>query len=439
MSWATTDNTLSANESPVTLLLAAPEQGRVDAWYNLLASDARFRVVATATSSADLNAKLAMTPEVILMDGMLFRSASELAHVLTRYNGVAWVLLPTQSTDADVAAVSGLPCVKRVFKGDFNLAQETGRLYETVRALRLPTGATTNVWNPLDNPSSQIPTGLRVIAVWNLVGGAGKTTLAVNLAFEARRRGLKTLLVGLGAPDDMALTLPRTKATPNLTAWNANPTPDGLRASLQTAEGLDVLAGWPDVLSATQSHLTELDAPNSLRNLVVTAAYAGYAVIVLDTPAVERAAPALSAANQLLLVARPTLSDALRSVEAYRMVTENLSHQHRIPAQGIRLALNQTREGLWSPAQFHNACAQLLNPDQKKPFPPIVAAIPDDARVPEAQIRREVPLLSAPNFQRAFMLLAEACLQIKGNPSPVTANDDGPRKTINLGLVKVKM
>lgn len=434
MSW---DNvlptTVASNDAPVTTLLAASEQGRVDAWYTLLAGDARFRVIATATSLPDLNAKLnTMRPELLIVDGMVFRSASDLANGLARYTGMACVLLPAQTTESDIATVSAVPCVKRVFTGDLNLTAEAGSLYETVTASRLPGQAVSN-WNPLSGGALDIPAGLRVIAVWNHVGGSGKTTLATNLAFEARRRGLKTLLVGLGAPDDTGIVLPRTKAAPNLLTWHSTPTPEGLQAAIQNVDGLDVLAGYPDVVAAEEVIGAALEGPASLQALVVTAALSGYSVIILDAPALERAAPVLAAANQLLLVARPTINDALRSVEAYRTVTERLAGKHRIPPQGIRVALNQTRPDLWSPERFHAACSAL----QQKPFPPIVAAIPDDGRVPQAQNEREFPLLKAAAFQRAFMPLAEACLQIKGSAAPVT--DAQPRRVFKLGPVKVGM
>lgn len=432
----------AATEEPVTVLLAAPAQTRVDAWYAALASDARFRVVSSATSSADFGNKLAMRAEVLVVDALLFRSAQELTLHLTRYSGAAFVLLPQQATPVEAAAVQNLPCVKAVFNGEVNLVAEAGRVYETGRALRAPSAAlshgTHGAWDNLVPNAGGGPTGIRIIAVWNQVGGSGKTTLSTNLAFEARRRGLKTLLIGLGAPDDAAAILPRTKAAPNIVNWMARPNGDGLKEALQSVDQLDVIAGFPDVLTAEQAAHTPAEAPESVRNLVLTAAYAGYAVILLDVPNTDIAAVALSAANVLLLVARPTLADALRSVEAYRAVTERLAGQHRIPPEGIRVALNQAHPTAWPPQAFHDACTTLLDRQRKKSFPPIVATIPFDPRVPAAQNERQVPLFTAQEFQRGLMPVAEACLQVRATPL-ATPNEPPAAKTMKLGPVRLKL
>jgi MinD-like ATPase involved in chromosome partitioning or flagellar assembly len=273
-----------------------------------------------------------------------------------------------------------------------------------------------------------------VIAIWNLAGGVGKTTLATCLAFAASQKHIKTLLVGLGAPDDMGILLPRIKAQPNLSHWHANPTPEGLRACVQTAEGLDVLPGYADVQSAVDAPV-DPNSPGGLNQLVMTAALAGYSVIVLDAPSTERAALALAVANQLLLVARPTNSDALRSVEAFRTVTERLKGQHRVSRAGLRVVLNQVRTGLHSAKEFHEACAALLGAQHT--FPPIVATLPDDPRVPAAQNARQIPLQAAPDFARAFGPVAETCLQITPATAATPAAAAPAKPKFQLGPITV--
>ena len=55
------------------------------------------------------------------------------------------------------------------------------------------------------------------------------------------------------------------------------------------------------------------EKPESIPSLAMTAAYNGYAVIVLDAPPSSIAPAAIMAANTLILVARPTASGAQRT------------------------------------------------------------------------------------------------------------------------------
>src|SRR5690606_12957044 len=123
----------------------------------------------------------------------------------------------------------------------------------------------------------------------------GKTTIATALAQAVARRSLKTLLIGLGSPDVMPLQI-GLQPEPNILSWISNPTDDGLRASIQTAGDLHVLAGFPDILSEAQGD-KPADANVSLTVLVTSAAYAGYAAVVVAPPSSGLAPPAVSAAN----------------------------------------------------------------------------------------------------------------------------------------------
>lgn len=103
-------------------------------------------------------------------------------------------------------------------------------------------------------------------------GGAGKTTLAVHLAIEAHRRGLKTLLIDVDQQGSAAKILERRGDEP------------------------------PDV--ATE-HPARLEA--SIR----AAAREGYDVVILDTaPQADQAAiKAARVANTILIPVRPSIVD----------------------------------------------------------------------------------------------------------------------------------
>ncbi len=425
MSWQQT----AAPES-ATVALAAPGR-RADAWHSALMGDARFRVVSQSVEAADLAAKMQMRPEVILLDGGIFKGPEELIALLTKATGAAYVVLPPNVPPADVDKLKACRAVKGVFTGDPNLAELAGRMYGDAVALRAatPSWEAPTLRSPYGSTGS---TGMKVIAVWNMAGGVGKTTIAANLAVESARRGLPTLLVGLGSPDDLPLSL-GLKDSPNITTWRTSPTADGLKAATQTTKGIDlkVIGGFPNFLSAGEAARTPIASPDNIARLAPMAAYAGYAVIILDVPVSELAAAAISSANTMLLVARPMLADAWRSIFAFRAATEEFVGEHRIPPDGVRLVVNRARASGLRPDDFHKACSD----EGRRAFPPIVAVIPDDPKVEEAQNAQRVPLLYADSLARAVQTLADNVLQVKAGEK-----QDAPGgRVIGLGPIRVRV
>lgn len=421
-----------------TILLAGP-MPRVNAWYSALVTDARARVTSFATDPQDLAFKITSGPEVLLLDASIFPGPSPLIELLTRFSGAAYVILPGEATLEVVDNLNKISSVKGVYRGDANLAELMGKLFGDVSALRKTTTHGMNIlWKSHNEGNS--PVGMRIIAVWNQSGGVGKTTVSTNLAYEAARRSLPTLLIGLGAPDDMPLVL-GLKPEPNIVTWRSNPTQDGLKTSLQKLDTLDVLAGFPDVLSEAVAYRSEAlanhprDAPDSVQKLVLTAAYAGYAVIVIDAPPTALAASAISAANTLVLVARPSLEGVMRTVHAYRTVVERLAGEHRIPANGVFVVLNRITPNRMSADEWHKAASGLLG----QPFPPIVAQIAEDAQVGELQDRKRVPLMASETLTRGIQPLANALFSASGPHSGYASRPQKKGREINILGIKVKV
>jgi arsenite-transporting ATPase len=432
--WSTnTPASLTQAAEAVTILLAGP-MPRVNAWYTALAADARARVTSFATDPQDLSIKLSSAPEALLLDASIYPGPKEMVDLLTRYAGTAYVLLPPEVNTEVVENISRIPSVKGVFHGDVNLTELSGKLFGDVQALRTSTQPGMQaLWKPRDEGHS--PVGLRIIAVWNQSGGVGKTTISTNLAYEAALRGLPTLLIGLGAPDDLPLIL-GLKPEPNIVSWRSNPNQEGLKMALQKLDTLDVLAGFPDVLSEAQAINTPSDSPNSVQMLILTAAYAGYAVIVLDAPPTVLASCAISAANTLVLVARPSLEGVMRTVHAYKTVVERLAGEHRIPANGVFVVLNRLTPSRMSCDEWHKAASGMLG----QPFPPIVAQIADDLEVGELQDRRRIPLMASETFNRGLQPLANALFFTGGAVSGDKISlSHGKGREIRLFGIKVKL
>lgn len=393
--------------SEVTVLLAGPPQ-RVMAWYSALVADARFRVLSFATDPKDLEAKLAARPDVLILDASIFPGPAPLMEALTKVSGVAYVVLPLQAEREVQERVAALTPVKGVFLGDINLLEAAGRIYADAAARRAQ--APDLSWAVREGGPTVA--GLRILTVWNHAGGTGKSTVAAALALEASRRGLSTLLVGLGAPDPLPLHL-GLEAAPNILAWMSNPTREGLLGALQRVGDLRVLAGFPDVLAEARAMGLRPEDPGSLSSLAMTAAYGGFAVVIFDSPPGGLSAMAIAASNSLLLVARPTLADAWCSVEAVRTVSERLAGQHRIPPEGIFVVLNRVRQGSMTASEWHGAASRALG----RAFPPVVAAIPEDEAVEAAQNAGKPPAHASDRFARAVHTLADALFGKGGAPA----------------------
>jgi cellulose biosynthesis protein BcsQ len=139
----------------------------------------------------------------------------------------------------------------------------------------------------------------------------------------------------------------------------------------------------------------------------MTAAYNGYAVIVLDAPPSSIAPAAIMAANTLILVARPTASGAQRTVEAYRTVVQRLAGEHRIAAANIFVALNMTANGDYAPDEWHQMIAGALR-KAGMGAPPVAVSIPEDTAVRVAQNEAKLAMLASDSLARGIHTLADA-------------------------------
>ncbi len=362
----------------VSILVAAPPD-RIAPLAATFRGDARFSLAAQATSAGDVHAKLSLKPEAALVDARVCGDLDGLSALASGYDGSLYVILPADITPSVLEAVRRFPAVRDVVVGEPNLPELAGRIYAAIQADRQLdyTGISGYRLGQFGPRSAMV--GWRCIAVWSLQGGTGRSTLATALALEAAERRLPTLLVGLGVPDVIPLRLNFSGPEPNLLTWAGAPTVEHLKTSVRPYDVLDVLAGFPDQGSLDDYLPVAMSSQQGLPALSSTAAHAGYAVVVLDVSSPELAAPAISAANTLVMPASP-LPDAIYAVgEASRMVSQFMANQHGIPLEGTHLVLNRVRDTMLAPDEFMRSLGRLSTDT-----PSLAAVILDDPRIDSA-------------------------------------------------------
>ena len=436
MSWNNQPIQQGGQDAPVSVLLAHKDMERTTAWYQSLQVDTRFRVTSMANTHQDFRAKLASSPEIILLDATVFDGPDQLTEALTSVSGAVYLIVPGGVNTELIEQFKSIQSVKSVSVGDVNIADFMTRAYADALALRRTVSAISpTAWSGGSQRGGSGAGGLRIVTVWSRSGGTGRTTIAISLAQAVARRGLKTLLIGLGAPDVIPLQL-GLRPEPNSVSWISNPNDESLRSSIQSVGELHVLAGFPDILSESQGD-RPAEANGSINELVTSAAYGGYSAIILDTPSAGGVTPrALSAANTWLMVARPTVSDVWMSAESFRTVTQKIAGQHRITPGNIFVVLNQRANGMLTADQWHGAAdAACRKMNLNVGFPPVMATIPHSIDVSLAQDSGRSALDASDDFARPIHRLSEMLFGGVVVPVGQTVKEDG---IFRLGPLKIR-
>jgi MinD-like ATPase involved in chromosome partitioning or flagellar assembly len=419
----------AANDPAPVRLLIGGQPGRTQALYSAFAGDARFAVLAVATSPADVKAKLALEPEIVLVEAALFGGAGDFATLFAAYGGLVIMLAPGL-TPADVESVRRAPCVAQVLTGEPNLGLLAGEMHVAILARRPAQSAAPDGFAASRSaPVNMI--GWRSIAVWSPQGGVGKSTIALALALEATQRHLPTLLVVLSAPDMTPLILDGINPTPNILNWRANPTVAGLKAAVQVHKqtGLHILVSFSDPVS-----LGDYDAQNgpaSLQNLTMRAAQAGYGLVILDISAPEIAPSALAAATTLVLVARPDLPGVKSALEGLRLVKDVMAGQHAIPAGAIYLVVNRVRGTTYTAAEVIEQGKRV-----RADFPPLAASVADDPNVELATKNYQPAIFGSDALRTAVRTLGNLLFPAALSSAPEPAK---PARVIRIGPIRLKL
>jgi len=431
-----------AFENPITVTLSAPGLDRaLKAMYPAFGTE-RFNIVALPGSWDALQTSLRAQPsELLILEAEIAPDPAALLQFLEHVNAAVFVVLPA-AWQMQQPHLQQVGSVKEVFVGPVDyrgVADRAAAAAMSQRALRRD--VTAHGAAPLH---ATLPTivGTRVIAVVGK-GGSGKSTVASNLAEQLALAGIRTLIVDLDVPGALPAYF---DLSPSPSAMNffASPGLAGLRTSVQKRGVLDVLLGPHDGMTAAEIALRTPQTEGSVYHLIQTATADSYAAVILDIPAdpkSEFGLQALMLTNTLLLVARPALVDEVWAISTHQLLTEQLAGKHNIPRERMFLVLNGVAPQVdnLTPSQFHAAASAHLREQQRGPFPPLLAVLPMDPTVRNAQNKGQLPLTSpetSDEYRRAIRVLADSlypgAAEQKVDPS---AN----KRTLNLGLVKVRL
>lgn len=385
----------------LSVLLAGPGHEVVN--YQMMPaflSDSRLAVAGQAMNWDVLKSQLPVyKPEVLVVQAGVAPGPDELINLVSgmqAWNGVTLVLLPPGATGARGAfenmpgVVAGVHSTEGLNFGELPaLAYSAG---ETARARLMkvsaaPVMATQSVpagvgYMP---PGLQpVMTGTKRIAVLSHAGGAGVSTIAEGLAYElAVRLSIRTLLFSLGMPAAAASHL-RLRYIPSMTEFFERPGRASIQSAIQRLEGLDVIVAPDNSLEYLRmGQVVDTAAPNSIYAGLTAAEDGSYAAMIMDLPGAETPwmLHPLYFANQLLIVARPTMADLFATRHTLSALGILGS---KLPRESIYLVLNQGSEtSPFTPRQFLEELASALDW-----APPIAAVIEHDPNILAAQNQR---------------------------------------------------
>ena len=358
-------------------------------------SDTRFSVSSVVTGWSDFEKQIEqLRPNLLVVQGDIAPNPDTLIAALARmqvWNGVALVVLQAAHREFR-GKFESVSVVRGVFVLPVNWGELVQAGYAAVSTERARGAAQAPLQTAMGFRAATSVTGTRVVAFLSGSGGAGRSTLAENIAYElAVRLNVRTLLMSMGLPPAAAMNL-GLKYTPNAGEFFARPG-DGFASAIQTKEGLDVIVAPENSVEYARAAETSASGKaeaNSIYSLVMASWTRSYAGVMLDLPCSEGiwTMHPLMAANTAIIVSRPTLADLAATRHLLVLLMERMRNEHRIPQESIFMVLNQVSDrSRITASQFYQELVQSYGW-----APPVLAVIPYDQNIPNTQDDR-VPVV----------------------------------------------
>jgi Flp pilus assembly CpaE family ATPase len=381
----------------IILCIAGPDPNLVMRdFMKLLEEDTRFSFASMANNWPSLLSSLELAePDLFIIYADIAPSPEALAKLLAGLKKAICILLLPSSWASFEGLFRQVTQVRKVYLLPVMPAEVMNAAFSVVRTELATNAALSPLGSALaGRPASAL--GTRVLGVVSAQGGVGRTTLATALAFELGvRRSVKTLLCSFDLPASLPLNL-KMNYSPNASEYFARPGKSGFQDSLQSYKGEENF----QVLLAPQETRPYLEAaersarasqlnPNvqdlaaSITELIRTAYTMMYAGIILDLPVGDSPWTwhPLGLANNVLIVARPTLASLKAVGHITKILTTMLSAAHQFQKETIFIALNLHTSGSgFTPNTFHKEAEEAFGW-----CPPVVATFDYDPALAAAQ------------------------------------------------------
>lgn len=387
----------STSETPIRILLVDDDTAHCETIRKLLSFEPDMHYVGTALDGQEaVEQARVLHPDIVLMDinmpQMDGLSASEA--IIRQFPNIQIIVMSIQDDPSYIR--ESMMAGARFY---LNKPINPDELYSTIRKVHQLPKTRLPQTEPLTPPK---PKG-KVITVYSPQGGAGCTTVAVNLACGLMRDGKRVLLVDTDmqfGDVDVLLYLPTGTTLADLVERTDDLDVDFVEEIVATHRtGLRVLMGVGGLTDALALRSTPDNVIKTLNQLADS-----YDYIVVDTASVmdDLTLKLFERSDRILLVSRPTLT-GVKHLRTIFNVLDNFSGAHGKQ----ELILNAV------PAETgHHRETLPVSKIEDVLKEPVIAQIPQDAVTLHNAMLKGVPLLAYDHREnlpitRAYLALLE--------------------------------
>lgn len=366
------------------------------------------------------------TPDIILMDiNMPGVDGIGASQQITELVPTVQIIIMSVQSDPNYlrrAMMAGArDFLTKPFGGD-ELTAAIRRVHDKRPAVQQPPVMTqTKLAGGQVSEGTSLPEG-KVIAVYSPKGGAGCTTIAINLAVSLAKRGHRTILVDASLQfGDVSVMLNLRAITSLADLGNSEDLDADLISSIIQIHNTDLNV----LLAPPRPEMADMVSEKSLVNLV-TNLRQSYDFVIIDTPSYlnEKTLAVMDNADKIILVTQQSLT-SLKNVSRFFDLTDSLEYE----SQKIWLVVNRA-------SNKSSISVKDVGDTLKRS---LFTVIPKDSLAVEIAADQGVPLVIGANQKRPVSLaltkLSEYVIKELVTPKSATNNNlpNAPKQSGLLG------